>query len=49
MEQTENNQAKIARILGITRGNLRKKLRALGLSPSVPTAEESDSALDTDE
>jgi len=35
MESTENNQAKSARLLGITRGNLRKKLRALGLAPPV--------------
>jgi DNA-binding NtrC family response regulator len=42
MEQTQNNQAKSARLLGITRGNLRKKLRALGLAaPGVEDAEAS--------
>ena len=30
------NQARSARILGITRGNLRKKLRSLGLAVAVP-------------
>jgi two-component system nitrogen regulation response regulator GlnG len=49
MDQTENNQAKSARLLGITRGNLRKKLRSLGLAPSAPTADDLDSAFGTDE
>gem|GEM_PF-477235 len=31
LESTGGNQARAAKILGITRGNLRKKLRALGL------------------
>jgi two-component system nitrogen regulation response regulator GlnG len=43
MEHTAHNQAKSARLLGITRGNLRKKLRALGLAaPSAANEEESD-------
>lgn len=38
LQSMNGNQARSARILGITRGNLRKKLRALGLvvSPSKP-------------
>ncbi len=47
MESTENNQAKSARLLGITRGNLRKKLRALGLAPLV-SAEDSGTTAATD-
>ena len=35
LESTTGNQARAARILGITRGNLRKKLRALGLLPAA--------------
>lgn len=35
LESTSGNQARAARILGITRGNLRKKLRALGLLPTA--------------
>lgn len=38
MDATGHNQAKSARLLGITRGNLRKKLRLLGLAP--PAAED---------
>jgi DNA-binding NtrC family response regulator len=33
LDSTAGNQARAARILGITRGNLRKKLRLLGLLP----------------
>ena len=33
LEATQGNQARSARMLGITRGNLRKKLRTLGLMP----------------
>lgn len=38
LDSMNGNQARSARILGITRGNLRKKLRALGLaaSPTKP-------------
>lgn len=35
LESTAGNQARAARILGITRGNLRKKLRMLGLLPAA--------------
>lgn len=35
LESTAGNQARAARILGITRGNLRKKLRLLGILPSA--------------
>jgi len=45
LESMNGNQARSARILGITRGNLRKKLRALGLAAtpakSVTTPERS--------
>jgi DNA-binding NtrC family response regulator len=34
LEGTSGNQARAARILGITRGNLRKKLRARGILPT---------------
>lgn len=44
LESTSGNQARAARILGITRGNLRKKLRALGL---LPTAAEDTAADDS--
>lgn len=40
MERMGGNQAQSARLLGITRGNLRKKLRALGLLP--PAASDLD-------
>jgi two-component system nitrogen regulation response regulator GlnG len=36
LEATHGNQARSARMLGITRGNLRKKLRTLGLMPTAP-------------
>jgi two-component system nitrogen regulation response regulator GlnG len=49
MEQTDHNQAKSARLLGITRGNLRKKLRALGLSPAAPAGEDLDLAIETED
>ncbi|WP_425619253.1 sigma-54-dependent transcriptional regulator [Anatilimnocola sp. NA78] len=42
LENTSGNQARAARILGITRGNLRKKLRALGLLP--PASNDDDTA-----
>jgi DNA-binding NtrC family response regulator len=48
MESTEHNQAKSARLLGITRGNLRKKLRAMGLVPPA-TADEADGADESDD
>jgi two-component system nitrogen regulation response regulator GlnG len=35
LDSTAGNQARAARILGITRGNLRKKLRLLGLHPAA--------------
>jgi two-component system nitrogen regulation response regulator GlnG len=41
MESTGNNQAKSARLLGITRGNLRKKLRTFGLAPPATSEEDS--------
>jgi two-component system nitrogen regulation response regulator GlnG len=47
MEITDNNQAKSARLLGITRGNLRKKLRAIGLSP-LATPEDNAQAISVD-
>jgi two-component system nitrogen regulation response regulator GlnG len=40
LEETSNNQAKSARLLGITRGNLRKKLRTLGLAPASALADD---------
>jgi two-component system nitrogen regulation response regulator GlnG len=40
LEEASNNQAKSARLLGITRGNLRKKLRILGLAPASAPADE---------
>lgn len=36
MKETGGNQGRAARILGINRGTLRKKLRAHGLSGKVP-------------
>ena len=36
MEETAGNQGRAARILGINRGTLRKKLRAHGLVPQAP-------------
>ena len=36
MKETAGNQGRAARILGINRGTLRKKLRAHGLAPQVP-------------
>jgi len=36
LEMMNGNQARSARHLGITRGNLRKKLRSLGLAATVP-------------
>ena len=36
MEETAGNQGRAARILGINRGTLRKKLRAHGLIPQTP-------------
>ena len=36
MEETGGNQGRAARILGINRGTLRKKLRAHGLVPQAP-------------
>jgi two-component system nitrogen regulation response regulator GlnG len=36
MAATHGNQARSARMLGITRGNLRKKLRTLGLAAALP-------------
>jgi two-component system nitrogen regulation response regulator GlnG len=40
LESTGGNQARAARILGITRGNLRKKLRALGILPPAANDDE---------
>ena len=36
MEETAGNQGRAARILGINRGTLRKKLREHGLVPQTP-------------
>lgn len=36
MEETAGNQGRAARILGINRGTLRKKLRAHGIVPQTP-------------
>ena len=36
MNETGGNQGRAARILGINRGTLRKKLRAHGLAPQAP-------------
>ena len=36
MEETAGNQGRAARVLGINRGTLRKKLRAHGLVPQTP-------------
>lgn len=36
LDAMKGNQARSARILGITRGNLRKKLRSLGLATATP-------------
>ena len=36
MEETAGNQGRAARILGINRGTLRKKLRVHGLVPQAP-------------
>lgn len=36
MNETAGNQGRAARILGINRGTLRKKLRAHGLVPQAP-------------
>ena len=36
MKETAGNQGRAARILGINRGTLRKKLRAHGLIPQAP-------------
>ena len=36
MNETAGNQGRAARILGINRGTLRKKLRAYGLVPQAP-------------
>ena len=36
MNETGGNQGRAARILGINRGTLRKKLRAHGLAPQTP-------------
>lgn len=52
LESTAGNQARAARILGITRGNLRKKLRMLGLLPTAGLSEDSlgdDSSSDLEE
>ncbi len=46
MENTRGNQAQGARLLGITRGNLRKKLRTLGLVPAA--AAEDDAGTEAD-
>jgi DNA-binding NtrC family response regulator len=44
MESTGDNQAHSARLLGITRGNLRKKLRTLGLIPPATAEDEASAA-----
>ncbi len=46
LEHTGGNQVKAARILGITRGSLRTKIRALGITigRSVTTEEDEGSA-----
>ncbi|QDU25750.1 Transcriptional regulatory protein ZraR [Anatilimnocola aggregata] len=52
LTSTVGNQARAARILGITRGNLRKKLRALGLLPPSQADEalpDDGTATDADE
>jgi DNA-binding NtrC family response regulator len=52
LESTAGNQARAARILGITRGNLRKKLRLLGLLPTSGTSDEAanqEGAVDLEE
>jgi len=46
MESTSHNQAQSARLLGITRGNIRKKLRTLGLAQ--PAADDDAATSDTE-
>jgi two-component system nitrogen regulation response regulator GlnG len=42
LKHTEGNQVQAARILGITRGSLRNKIRALGITISRSVESEDD-------
>ncbi|MFO0885042.1 MAG: sigma-54 dependent transcriptional regulator [Pirellulales bacterium] len=51
LSATSGNQARAAKILGITRGNLRKKIRSLGIvlpgNHALATSHDEEAALDT--
>ena len=51
LSATSGNQARAAKILGITRGNLRKKIRSLGIvlpgNHALATSHDEEALLDT--